>query len=54
LFALVPAQPVDATLILNRRERECVLMSEKCRRGLTGARETGALASLAAGDLEGD
>ena len=29
------SQPVDATPILNGRDRECVLMSEKCRRGLT-------------------
>ena len=31
------SQPVDATPILNRRDREYVLMSEKCRQGLTAA-----------------
>ncbi len=30
-------QPVEATPILNRRDREYVLMSEKCRQGLTTA-----------------
>jgi len=35
------SQPVDATLIENRKDRERVLMSEKCRPGLTAARETG-------------
>jgi hypothetical protein len=29
----LPAQPVDATPIVNRKDRECVLRSEKCRRG---------------------
>ena len=31
------SQPVDATPILNRRDRDYVLMSEKCRPGLTAA-----------------
>ena len=31
------SQPVDATPILNRRDRDYVLMSEKCRQGLTAA-----------------
>jgi hypothetical protein len=31
------SQPVDATLCLGPEEMECVLMSEKCRRGLTAA-----------------
>jgi hypothetical protein len=32
---------VDATLIMNSKDSERVLMSEKCRPGLTAARETG-------------
>ena len=35
--SVLPAQPVDATPILNRRDRDDVLMSEKCRQGLTAA-----------------
>ena len=31
------SQPVDATPILNRRDRDYVLMSEKCRQRLTAA-----------------
>ena len=31
------SQPIDATPILNRRDRDYVLMSEKCRQGLTAA-----------------
>ena len=34
------SQPVDAALIMNRKDSERVLMSEKCRAGLTAARET--------------
>ena len=35
------SQPVDATLIVDRKARERKLMSEKCRPELTAARETG-------------
>ena len=44
------SQPVDATLIMARKDSESVLMSEKCRPGSLRPEKPGALALLAAGD----
>ena len=51
---LKPAQPVDATLIVNIRDRGRVLMSENIAQASLGPEKRGALTSLAAGDLESD
>jgi hypothetical protein len=48
-FSSVVPNPVDATPILNRRDRDYVLMSKKMSPRANCGRETGALASLAAG-----
>jgi hypothetical protein len=34
------SQPIDATPILNSKDRDYVLMSEKCRQGLTAAEKS--------------
>jgi hypothetical protein len=51
---ILPAQPVDATLIVNRKDRERVLMSENVVQGSLRPEKPGVLALLAAGDLESD
>ena len=48
------SQPIDATLIENRKDIGRVLISEKCRLGLTAARETGSFGIAGSWDLESD
>jgi len=50
----LPAQPIDATLVVNIRERGRVLMSENVAQASLRPEKWGALPSLAAGDLESD